>query len=136
MKGEVVQPAAVAGTVVTQPGSGVPPGCAPGGHWTTDKYCGIFSWILGVLCCWCVVCCPCDSRQVYNAPDGKKVLASGTPSGQFVAAWKSTATSRRWRRRAPKIYPKQVRRDVLTRSSLDVTVVSNAVDPSKVDKLT
>ena len=23
-------------------------------------------------------------RQVYNAPDGKKVLASGTPSGQFV----------------------------------------------------
>ena len=40
--------------------------------------------ILGVLCCWCVVCCPCDSRQVYNAPDGKKVLASGTPSGQFV----------------------------------------------------
>ena len=45
---------------------------------------GIFSWILGVLCCWCVVCCPCDSRQVYNAPDGKKVLASGTPSGQFV----------------------------------------------------
>ena len=51
---------------------------------TTDKYCGIFSWILGVLCCWCVVCCPCDSRQVYNAPDGKKVLASGTPSGQFV----------------------------------------------------
>ena len=67
-----------------QPGSGVPPGCAPGGHWTTDKYCGVFSWILGVLCCWCVVCCPCDSRQVYNAPDGKKVLASGTPSGQFV----------------------------------------------------
>ena len=58
--------------------------CAPGGHWTTDKYCGVFSWILGVLCCWCVVCCPCDSRQVYNAPDGKKVLASGTPSGQFV----------------------------------------------------
>ena len=85
MKGEVVQPpAAVAGTVVTQPGSGVPPGCAPGGHWTTDKYCGVFSWLLGVLCCWCVVCCPCDSRQVYNAPDGKKVLASGTPSGQFV----------------------------------------------------
>ena len=32
VKGEVVQPAAVAGTVVTQPGSGVPPGCAPGGH--------------------------------------------------------------------------------------------------------
>ena len=85
MKGEVVQPpAAVAGTVVAQPGSGVPPGCAPGGHWTTDKYCGVFSWLLGVLCCWCVVCCPCDSRQVYNAPDGKKVLASGTPSGQFV----------------------------------------------------
>ena len=51
---------------------------------TTDKYCGVFSWLLGVLCCWCVVCCPCDSRQVYNAPDGKKVLASGTPSGQFV----------------------------------------------------
>lgn len=49
---------------------------------TTDKYCGVFSWLLGVLCCWCVVCCPCDSRQVYNAPDGKKVLASGTPSGQ------------------------------------------------------
>ena len=50
----------------------------------TDKYCGPFSWILGIICCWCVVCCPCDSRQVYNAPDGKKVLSSGTPSGQFV----------------------------------------------------
>ena len=49
-----------------------------------EEYCGPFSWILGIICCWCVVCCPCDSRQVYNAPDGKKVLASGTPSGQFV----------------------------------------------------
>ena len=43
-----------------------------------------FSVVQRPLCCWCVVCCPCDSRQVYNAPDGKKVLASGTPSGQFV----------------------------------------------------
>ena len=27
---------------------------------------------------------PVRLAQVYNAPDGKKVLASGTPSGQFV----------------------------------------------------
>ena len=62
--------------------------------------------------------------QVYNAPDGKKVLASGTPSGQYVAVHKSTTIGAR------NFSSTQVRRDVLTRSSLDVTVVSNAVDPS------
>ena len=35
----------------------------------------------------------------------------GAPPGGGMA-WKSTATSRRWRR-APKVYSKQVRRDVL-----------------------
>ena len=156
VKGEVVQPAAVAGTVVTQPGSGVPPGCAPGGH--CRRLCGNHR-------------SPHHRRDTVD-PQGRRTStaasspgssassAAGASSAARATRAKSTTrpTARRsWRRerraassslrgnqprrrvdgvRAPEIYSKQVRGDVLSRSSLDVTVVSNAVDPSKVDKLT
>ena len=62
-----------------------PPGGEPGGRWTTDKYMGPFSWGIGLFtcCCLCFMCCPCDERQVYHEPSGRKLLQSGGPSGRF-----------------------------------------------------
>ena len=83
-----------------------PPGGAPGGRWTTEKYMGPFSWGIGLFtcCCLCFMCmrpacpskgriapstriahagCPCDERQVYTEPSGRKLLQSGGPSGRF-----------------------------------------------------
>jgi hypothetical protein len=62
-----------------------PPGGAPGGRWTTDKYMGVFSWGIGLCtcCCLCFMCCPCDERQVYQEPSGRKILQSGGPAGRF-----------------------------------------------------
>ena len=62
-----------------------PPGGAPGGRWTTDKYMGPFSWGIGLCtcCCLCFMCCPCDERQVYQEPSGRKILQSGGPAGRF-----------------------------------------------------
>mmetsp|Transcript_6251 Transcript_6251/g.18491 ORF Transcript_6251/g.18491 Transcript_6251/m.18491 type:complete len:87 (+) Transcript_6251:118-378(+) len=77
VQGEVVTTQVVADT-------SVPPGAPPGGTWVEEKYCGPMSWCVGCLLCWCVVCCPFDTRQVYQAPDGKKITKSGASSGQFV----------------------------------------------------
>ena len=62
-----------------------PPGGAPGGRWTTEKYMGPFSWGIGLFtcCCLCFMCCPCDERQVYHEVSGRKLLQSGGPSGRF-----------------------------------------------------
>ena len=62
-----------------------PPGGAPGGRWTTDKYMGVFSWGIGLCtcCCLCFMCCPCDERQVYQEPSGRKLLQSGGAAGRF-----------------------------------------------------
>jgi hypothetical protein len=29
------------------------------------------------------MCCPCDERQVYHEPNGRKILQSGGPAGRF-----------------------------------------------------
>ena len=65
-----------------------PPGAAPGGRWTTEKYMGPFSWGIGLFtcCCLCFMCCPCDERQVYSEPSGRKLLQSGGPSGRYAAS--------------------------------------------------
>eukprot|EP00899_Mesostigma_viride_P009701 jgi/Mesvir1/18732/Mv01245-RA.1 len=73
----------------------VPPGAPPGGMWGSDRYCGPVTWT-AFICTWIWVClpcpfclCPCDDRQVYFAPDGRKylpngVLLSGTMSDAFA----------------------------------------------------
>lgn len=63
----------------------VPPvGAAPGGVWRTEQYSGMVTMIIfivllfvGALFCWTPFCCPCDSRQVYVAPNGQKYTRSG-----------------------------------------------------------
>ena len=48
-----------------------PPGGAPGGRWTTDKYMGPFSWIIGLVtcCCLCFMCmCPASLEERCVTP--------------------------------------------------------------------
>ena len=83
----VAAPAPPQGAVVIQSNHNAipPPGGAPGGRWTTEKYMGPFSWGIGLFtcCCLCLMCCPQDERQVYSEPSGRKLLQSGGPSGRF-----------------------------------------------------
>ena len=62
-------------------------------RWTTDKYMGPFSWGIGLCtcCCLCFMCCPCDERQVYHEPSGRKILQSGGPAGRFNEMCTATA---------------------------------------------
>jgi len=66
---------------------GVPVGAPPGGTWLTEQYSGTTTMIIAIvllLLIWPATCapfcCPCDSRRVYRAPDGRK----WTPSGAMV----------------------------------------------------
>mmetsp|Transcript_47843 Transcript_47843/g.113685 ORF Transcript_47843/g.113685 Transcript_47843/m.113685 type:complete len:142 (+) Transcript_47843:187-612(+) len=60
---------------------GLPPGCVP----VHEAYCGPLTVVLGLFICVCfgcgcfVVCCPCDERTVYVAPDGRRYLSNGLP---------------------------------------------------------
>ena len=65
-----------------------PPGGAPGGRWTTDKYMGPFSWIIGLVtcCCLCFMCmCPAsleELRYVIHANHPRRLpvrRAAGVP---------------------------------------------------------
>jgi len=55
----------------TQPVSGAasgPFGLAPGGVYHREQYCGIISWLIGILICPCICFCPVDSRMTYTEP--------------------------------------------------------------------
>ena len=75
----------VAQATVTSTDPNVPFGAAPGGIWRTEQYSGMVTLIIfvvliligGLLFCWAPFCCPCDSRQVYVAPNGQKHTRSG-----------------------------------------------------------
>ncbi|CAM9726562.1 unnamed protein product [Scytosiphon promiscuus] len=65
--------------VFVMPSGGLmpPPGAPAGGSWIEEKYCGGISWVIaGCLCCWCIGCCPVDTRKVYMA-GGKKYNMKG-----------------------------------------------------------
>ena len=52
-----------------------PPGGALGGRWTTDKYMGPFSWIIGLVtcCCLCFMCmCPASLGELRYAIDANR----------------------------------------------------------------
>ena len=75
----------VAPATVTSTDPNMPFGAAPGGIWRTEQYSGMVTLIIfvvliligGLLFCWAPFCCPCDSRQVYVAPNGQKHTRSG-----------------------------------------------------------
>lgn len=57
--------------VVAQPNQVAnPPGTPPGGAMIEVAYCGVTTWIIGLLLFPYVCCCPCDKMTVYRAPDG------------------------------------------------------------------
>lgn len=63
-----------------------PPGCPPGGQYGQQQYIGIIS-IFAILLllfffwplCFIPLCAPCDSRQVYRAPNGVTYNRLGYP---------------------------------------------------------
>ena len=66
-----MEKAPVQGVVVAQPNQVAnPPGTPPGGAMIEVAYCGLTTWIIGLLLCPCVCGCPCDKMTVYRAPDG------------------------------------------------------------------
>ena len=67
----IMEKAPVQGVVVAQPNQVAnPPGTPPGGAMIEVAYCGLVTWIIGILLCPCVCGCPCDKMTVYRAPDG------------------------------------------------------------------
>lgn len=68
-----VQPA----MMMAGPGTNPPPGAPPGGQWVQESYIGIITIILAVFVAICALCCPCDTRMVYVAPNGVKYKANG-----------------------------------------------------------
>ena len=97
----VAAPAPPPAVVIQSHNAIPPPGAAPGGRWTTEKYMGPFSWGIGLFtcCCLCFMCCPCDERQVYSEPSGRKLLQSGGPSGRYAASVCFSAYERSGRER-------------------------------------
>ena len=101
----VAAPAPPPAVVIQSHNAIPPPGAAPGGRWTTEKYMGPFSWGIGLFtcCCLCFMCCPCDERQVYSEPSGRKLLQSGGPSGHRAASVCFSSTyERSGRERSPR----------------------------------
>ena len=54
-----------------------PPGAPPGGEYIIEKHCGIITILIGLFLCPCVCCCPCDTQEVYVAPDGTRWTRTG-----------------------------------------------------------
>jgi hypothetical protein len=43
-----------------------------GGHYTSEKYCGVLTFMIAIFVFPCVCCCPCDERMVYVDAQGHK----------------------------------------------------------------
>jgi len=67
----------------------VPPGAPSGGWMVRESYCGPNSWMIACVMIICnmgpaalfIPCCPCDQRDTYVAPDGRKFLPDGRVIG-------------------------------------------------------
>ena len=62
-----------------------PPGAPPGGEYRMVPYVGPSTWlaVIAVAVCFGVCaplpcCCPCDTKELYVAPDGTHYTANGT----------------------------------------------------------
>ena len=58
-----------------------PYGAPPGGHYENEQFCGVITILIAIFLVPCVCCCPCDSRQVYVAPDGRRFQLPGNEAG-------------------------------------------------------
>ena len=54
-----------------------PPGAPPGGRYTLEKHCGLITWLVGIFLFPFVCCCPCDTREMYVAPDNSRWTMHG-----------------------------------------------------------
>mmetsp|Transcript_18749 Transcript_18749/g.36739 ORF Transcript_18749/g.36739 Transcript_18749/m.36739 type:complete len:86 (+) Transcript_18749:76-333(+) len=49
-------------------------GGQPGGYYEHEKYCGVISLLIGFCLFPCICCCPCDDREVYVEPSGRRIV--------------------------------------------------------------
>lgn len=54
-----------------------PPGAPLGGVYTFEKHCGLITILIALFVFPCVCCCPCDTQEVYVAPDGTRWTRTG-----------------------------------------------------------
>mmetsp|Transcript_25207 Transcript_25207/g.80586 ORF Transcript_25207/g.80586 Transcript_25207/m.80586 type:complete len:94 (+) Transcript_25207:38-319(+) len=59
-------------------GRPAPPGAPPGGHYAMKPYCGVVTILITAFICVCAGFCPCDSKEVYIAPNGQAYTPEGT----------------------------------------------------------
>ena len=61
-----------------------PPGAPLGGVYTIESHCGVITILIAVFVFPCICCCPCDTQEVYVAPDGTRWLRTGArlPDGK------------------------------------------------------
>mmetsp|Transcript_12303 Transcript_12303/g.23906 ORF Transcript_12303/g.23906 Transcript_12303/m.23906 type:complete len:113 (+) Transcript_12303:191-529(+) len=53
---------------------GVPVEQQQGGVYQRERYCGVLSVIIGVFALPCICCCPVDEREVWQSPEGRRVV--------------------------------------------------------------
>ena len=86
---DVAQPVVPVAVTPVAPDGNVrlpPPGCPPGGVFKNVEYvgpitCCITFWCLESMCS--PLCCPCDTKEMYIAPDGTHYSLTGTVDEKF-----------------------------------------------------
>lgn len=53
---------------------GVPLEQQNAGKYQSERYCGLLSVVIGVLLFPCICCCPLDEREVWESPEGRRVI--------------------------------------------------------------
>jgi len=44
------------------------------GRYKDEKYCGLYSVLIGVFAFPCICCCPIDQREVFITSEGRRVV--------------------------------------------------------------
>jgi len=81
----VAQPVSAVAVLPVAPGGNVrlpPPGCPPGGVFKNVPYVGDTTWCIALCFLEVTLCtpllCPCDTKEMYIAPDGTHYSPTGT----------------------------------------------------------
>ena len=82
----VAQPVSAAAVTPVAPDGNVrlpPAGCPPGGVFKNVEYVGPITFLMFFLCGPQSLCCPCDEKEMYIAPDGKHYSLNGTVDEKY-----------------------------------------------------
>ena len=86
----VAQPVSAVAVLPVAPGGNVrlpPPGCPPGGVFKNVPYVGDTTWCIALCFLEVALCtpllCPCDTKEMYIAPDGTHYSLNGTVDEKY-----------------------------------------------------